>query len=117
MSVAKSRDELRNGVVGVHGRQQVFLMYPSESVLIARYTHPDRIDAVCGENANVSHHQRIVTTDVERIDRHQGKDLFGLLSKQQQRVSSHHEIEVLGVVMLAQEAQRISHTSPHHGVD
>ena len=105
--VGEERDELRYGVVGLHEFQHLALVYPSKHPLFVSQLHPHRIDGVGRENAYVGHHQPLFLPDGEGVGREVAHRLFRHLSCEHERVGTHHEVVVDGVVVGAGEGDGV----------
>ena len=103
MDVRESRDKLRNGVIRIDMGQQVALVCPTDIVLIQRHLHPDGVDCVCRQDANVCHHHMCVAGNGKRIGRQVVDLLLRQLPNQLQGVGAHDEIEVASIVMCPQK--------------
>ena len=107
VGIREGGDKLRDRIVGYHLRQQFRLMCPAECHLIACHLHPHRVDTVVGHDADIGHHQMVVTIHGEGIDGHHTHRLFWLRTHQVKGIGLHHEVEVLRVMMLAGKENRI----------
>ena len=112
MSVGKKVDELTDGVVGRHLRQQFLLVYPSKGQLVTGHLHPYGVYTIRWYRHDVGHYNPFALTQGDRILlvllpyglnlngyhlRH--SHCFRLLRHNHQRVTRHNEVIVLRIVM------------------
>ena len=107
MGVAEGGDKLRDGVIGIDGSEQVALVNPSEGVLVASHLHPNAVFSVGGDDAYVGYDKTIVVPHDEGVGGHPTEKLLRLLADKLHGVGLHHEVEVLVVVVLRHEGQRV----------
>ena len=68
VGIGEEINELTDGVVGRHCREEFRLAGPAEGELIARHLHPDTIDGIRRNRTDVSHYEMIVLSEYERVD-------------------------------------------------
>ena len=107
VSVREGGNKLRDGVVGHHAGQHLRFVNPPERVLVAGQLHPDGVYRVGGQHADVSHHHMTVTAQHQAVGHASGKQFFGLLLEQHERIALDDEIIVVGVMVLGIEMQRV----------
>lgn len=59
MDIGEEVDELTDGVVRGHFRQQLVLMNPAKGELVTSHLHPDRIDSVGRYRHDVGHNDAL----------------------------------------------------------
>jgi hypothetical protein len=120
MGIREKVDELADGIIGRDLRQQLALMYPPESQLVAGNLHPDRINGVLRDGLDVGNDNTFIPEKRDGVFmvfprlrlylyRHDIRygHVLGLLGYDNQRITSDHKIKVLCIMMGRIEGDRV----------
>ena len=93
MTDAEKVDELRNGVVGYHTRDEVSLMNPSHCELVASQLHPDAVNRILGNDERLGHNEWFVVVNAQLLASGiDGEIVKGLAALQMEAVGRKHKV-------------------------